>query len=335
MGKINVIVIGTGNITKGHFRNMFRQKRTTRVQALVEPSEASRKMMAAFFEENGQTCPPFYDSLKELLKNERQPDAALVATPHKFHFENVRDCMQAGMDVLVEKPMVLNASEAQRLIRVRDKTGRLLVVGFNGSLSAAVAKTKKLIAQGKIGEVSGISAAVYQNWKDRQTGTWRQIPEISGGGFLFDTGSHMINTVVDIAGSDLAEVSAIMDNRGAPVEINSSVSGRFRNGITFSLLGIGDSIHCTSRVLIMGDKGVIETGIWGEKLLLAKGESREFKPVPYQKNSSSWVQFVKVREGKIPNPCPPEIGLRFAKLMDMIRKSAETGERVVNRSRSR
>ncbi len=328
MARINVIILGSGLIAAMHMREMLKGPRTTRIQALIEVSPSSREKTTAWFAEQGKPCPPFYSSLKECLAGEPQPDAALIATPHKFHFEQARDCLKAGLDVLVEKPMVMNASEAHRLIRVRNQTGRLLVVGFNGSLSPAIMKAKKLIAQGKIGQVTGISALVHQEWKPYQKGTWRQDPEISGGGFLFDTGSHMLNTVVDLAGSDVAEVSAILDRSGTPVEINSAVCGRFRNGVVFSLGGFGDSTNCNSEVRVMGTKGVLKTGIWGECLLFLPAGGSEFKPLLHSPKGSTWSQFVKVRKGKMENPCPPEVGLRLARLMDMIRQSAASGQMV-------
>ena len=65
------------------------------------------------------------------------------------------------------------------------------------------AKTKALIPSGVIGRVTAISAFAHQQWKRGTVGSWRQDPEISGGGFLFDSGSHMINTEVDILGEDV------------------------------------------------------------------------------------------------------------------------------------
>ena len=141
----------------------------------------------------------------------------------------------------------------------------------------------------------------------------------------------MINTVVDLVGEDVSEVSAILSNCGTPVEINSSVSGRFKNGIIFSLSGAGDSIHCTSQISVFGDKGVLQTGIWGEKLGIITERHRhnsEYKRITYPKSLGVWEQFLKVRAGKMENPCPPEVGLRFAKLMDMIRNSAENGKTI-------
>ncbi len=252
-------------------------------------------------------------------------DAALIVTPHKFHLSNTLDCLDAGLDVLLEKPMVLNAREARKLIEARDRTGRLVVVAFPGSLSPAVAKARAMIAGGRLGRVTAISGFVHQGWKKGSAGTWRQDPVVSGGGLLFDTGSHLLNTMADLAGADVAEVSATLDNDGAPVEILAAASGRFKNGIVFSFTGAGDSIRCSSQITFFGDKGILQIGMWGEYLRFNKPASQEYLPVPLPKSLGVWEQFLKVRAGRMANPCPPEIGLRFAFLMDMIHRSAKTG----------
>jgi predicted dehydrogenase len=328
MKKIRTIVVGTGGMAQYHLRAMLGMQPSTSIVGLVEVSEPARQATRALFAKHKVAGPPFYDTIAGLIRAPGAPDAALICTPHKFHFENTRDCLLNGVDVCLEKPMVMNAAEARRLIRLRDRTGRLLVVAFPGSLSPAVRKAKQLLARGAIGRVTAMAAFAHQSWKKPTTGTWRQDPDISGGGFLFDTGSHMINTVVDLLGEEVAEVTALLDHRGTPVEIASSVSGRSRSGVLLALAGAGDSVQCCSLITVFGDRGVLQTGIWGERLLLKRAADSEYTPVPLPKSRGVWEAFVKVRQGRAANPCPPEVGLRFARLMDMIRRSAETGRTV-------
>ena len=328
MSKTTVIIVGTGSIARCHLQSMLQQTRTTDVVGLVEVSEKQRQATRDLYAERKLPCPPFYESIKELVAKQGAADASFVCTPHSFHLENTRDSLLCGMDVLLEKPMVISTAEARRLIDFRDKTGRLVVVAFPGSLSPAVKKAKQLLAQGKIGRVSAISAYVHQGWKQGTTGTWRQDPAISGGGFLFDTGSHLINTVVDLIGEDIADVTALQDNCGAPVEIRSSVSGRSRSGVLFSLTAAGDALHFGSDILVFGTAGVLQTASWGGHLNIKMAKDHDFKAVALPKSLGVWGQFMKVRAGQMENPCPPEIGLRFARLMDMIRKSAETGRTI-------
>ena len=327
MAKTSAIIVGTGGMARHHMNVMLTMS-NTHICGLVEVAENQRQMTRDLFEGRGKKCPPFYDTIKALIKAQGAPDAAFINTPHKFHLENARDCLRAGVDVLLEKPMVIDAAEARRLIKIRDESKKLLVVAFPGSLSPAVKKAKQMLSSGKLGRVTSVSAYVHQHWKAGTIGQWRQDPEISGGGFLFDTGSHMVNTVVDLIDQDVVQVCALMDNSGTPVDINSTISGRFRDGTMFSLAAAGDSMHCTSEVTVIGDQGILQTGIWGERLLFKPLKDSAFTEVRYPASKGVWEQFLKVRAGKQANPCPPEVGLRFAKVMDMIRKSDSTQKTV-------
>ena len=329
MAKTSVIVVGTGGFGRYHIGSMIKQEKTTRIAGFVEIAEESRAATRKLYADAGKKrVPPFYDTIAGLVKAQGAADCALIVTPHKFHVTHILDSFKAGMDVLVEKPMVLNESEAKRVIRARDRTGRLLSVAFPGSFSVAVQKARELIAAGEIGPVVSISAHSHQNWKAFTVGKWRQDPEISGGGFLFDTGSHMINTVVDLAGADVAELAAVQDNRGAPVEITSAVSGTFKNGVFFALCAAGDSVNCQSRIVVMGDKGVLITGAAGELLQIIRPGKPEPEAVPAGPWMSVWERFLLVRKGKLANPCPAEVGLRFARFMDLVRESAAGSEKV-------
>jgi predicted dehydrogenase len=329
MARVTVMMAGTGLMGRLHLESMLQQKKTTDIVGLVEVSPKQKQAARGLFERNGVECPPVYRSIQDLIRKQGAPETSFIVTPHKFHLEHARECLEAGMDVLLEKPMVVTAIEARRLIAIRGKTGRELVIAFPGSLSPSVQKAKQLIRKGAVGRVSGVAAYVYQDWKDAQKGQWRQKPEISGGGFLFDTGSHMINTVVDLVGEDVVEVSALQDNRGAPVEIVTSISGRFAKGAIFSLSATGDSIYCNSQVTVFGTDGILTTGIWGGGLGISTRKRPELKPVPCGKAAGDvWSQFLRVRKGTLKNPCPAEVGLRFALLMDMIKKSARTGKTV-------
>jgi predicted dehydrogenase len=328
MSGTSVVVVGSGSMARGHIQTMLQPRCGTVITGFIEPDAASRTATRALFEARGLDCPPFHDSLRQFLDAQMSADAALICTPHKYHLENTLDCLRAGMDVCLEKPMVMNVAEAQALIRCRDETTRLVMVAFPGSLSPAIREAKRLISEGVIGRVTAISAFAHQGWRQGTTGTWRQIPEVSGGGFLFDTGSHMVNTVVDLLGDDVAKVSALLDDRGAPVEIVSSVSGISRGGVMFSLTGAGDSLEGGSEITVFGDEGLLKTGIWGESLRLKTRGQRRFASVRHPRSKGPWAQFLNVRAGNLENPCPPEIGLRFARLMDMIRESASSGRTI-------
>lgn len=321
---VRMAMVGCGGMARHHMTRILQQQDTTQVVATCEPSEASSAAFRQVFEEAGVTPPPNEPDLEKLLRDyEGRLDAVFIITPHALHHDQAKACLEAGVDVLLEKPMVMNAAEAASLIETRDRTGRLLVVSFNGSLSPQVRKAAKMLHGGELGELLNISAVVWQNWKLLTTGKWRQVPEIAGGGFLFDTGAHMLNTVVDLAGEDFVEVAAWLDNRGAPVDILGTVMARTRSGVLATLNGCGDTVRsCASDVRVFCTEGILRTGVWGERLLVQRPGQSALRPVRTPPSLGQWQQFVKVRAGEMANPCPPEIGLRMARLWDAIQASA-------------
>jgi predicted dehydrogenase len=250
-------------------------------------------------------------------------DAAFIVTPHVYHHDQAKACLETGIDVLLEKPMVMNAGEAESLIESVERTGSLLVVAFNGSLSPEIRAAASMLRSGECGSILSISATVWQGWRHHTVNTWRQVPELAGGGFLFDTGAHMLNTVADLAGEDFVEVAAWLDNRGTPVEINGVVMARLASGALVTLHASGETVpSCASDVRVFCDKAILRTGVWGRWLEIQRLGSPDFEPVEVPPTSGAWEQFLAVRQGQMANPCPPEVGLRMARLYDAIRKSA-------------
>ncbi len=251
-------------------------------------------------------------------------DAVLIVTPHALHHDDgERACLEAGMDVLVEKPMVMTADEAHSLIETRDRTGRLLVVAFQGSLSPQVRLASRLLRTGEFGRILTISGIVWQNWGGNTLNTWRQQPAISGGGFLFDTGAHLLNTVSDLAGEDFSEVAAWFVRNGRPVETIAVAMGRLASGGLVTFHGCGEAIpSCGSEIRVFCEKAILHTGIWGETLAVQYTGDQPPTPIPVPPSLGVWEQFLEVRSGRIPNTSPPEVGLRMAKLWDAIRASA-------------
>jgi len=330
MQPYKVAIIGCGGMARYHIRQMLKQRQTTEISVLCEPSNQAYLESAQLFIQEGLVPPPNQPDLA-LLLNEHDVDSAFIITPHAFHFSQAKACLEAGLDVLLEKPMVMNAQEAEELIKTRDQTGKLLVVAFPGSLSPQIRTAVSLLNSGKTGPILSISGVVWQDWGPGTTNTWRQVPEIAGGGFLFDTGAHLLNTVVDLAGEGFSTVSAWFKENNRPVETEAVVMGRLNSGAMVTFHACGEAIQsCSSEIYVFCQNAIIRTGIWGERLEIQWNGEKEFNPVKVPPSLGVWEQFIAVREGKIPNPCPPEVGLRMNRLYDAIRLSAKEGGRVVD-----
>ena len=327
--RVRMAFVGCGGMARHHTRRILMQQDTTEVKMVCEPSANSYEEFCALFDEAGKTPPPNEPDLEKLLQN-GELDAVFIITPHVLHFSQAKACLEAGLDVLLEKPMVMNSEEAVELIKVRDRSERLLSVAFNGSMSPQVRTGTKILRSGKLGRILNISGVVWQNWMSFTTGLWRQDPDVAGGGFLFDTGAHMLNTISDLAGEDFVEVAAWMENEGAPVDILSVVIARLKSGALVSMNAAGNTNSgIGSDVRVMCEKGMLQTGIWGERLLVQEMEDEELMPVELPESLGTWQQFLRVRAGEMENPCPPEIGLRMARLWDAIKESAGQGGKPV------
>jgi predicted dehydrogenase len=226
--------------------------------------------------------------------------------------------------------MVVTAQEAVDLIDVRNRTGKLLVIGFNGSLSPQVRQAARYIKSGDAGQILSINAMVWEGWSHRYTGHWKQNREISGGGFMFDTGSHMLNTVSDLIGESFVEVTAWLNNRDKPIDIIGSVMARTASGILVTMIACGETIPSIgSDVHVFCTDATIRTGVWGERLEIQRRGETALTPVELPPSLGVWEQFIAVRGGKLENPSPPEIGLRMALLWDAIQASAAQGGNLI------
>jgi predicted dehydrogenase len=323
--------IGLGAHAREHLTSILRGGEID-VVAVCEPAPTAYAAAAQLFDQHGARVPPNEpDWARWVETNAGQLDAVIIITPHVFHFAQATACLEAGLDVLLEKPMVMTADEATALIETRDRTGRLLVVAFQGSLSPQVREASRLLRSGELGPILNISAVVWQNWATLTDGSWRQQPEQSGGGFLFDTGAHMLNTVTDLAGEDFAQVAAWLENDGHPVDIRAVVMGRLASGALVTMNACGSAIpSCHSDIRVFTSKAIIRTGIWGEMLELQRAGSGRLRKVSSITPMPVWEQFLNVRSGHAPNPSPPEVGLRMARLWDAIRDSAARGGAVIS-----
>lgn len=328
---VSMVMVGTGLMGRHHLESILENFPNTSIPVVCEPSETNFLKAAGLFKDADRDAPENLPDLGHLLaRYAKELDAAFLVTPHSLHHDQARACLESGLDVLVEKPMVLNVSEAEGLIEARDKSNRLLVVAFDGGLSPAIRRARSILSSGEAGELLSVSATIWQNWRQLTGGTWRQEPAISGGGFLFDTGAHMLNTVADLVGQDFIEVAAWFDKRDTSVEINAVAIGRLASGALVTLHGSGDTIpSCDSNILIFCSDLILRTSAWGQFLEVQSRGSQSFEPVETSSSSGVWDEFLSIRQGLIPNPAPPEVGLRLARIYDALKLSAKNNGRPI------
>ncbi|MFL5669608.1 MAG: Gfo/Idh/MocA family protein [Chloroflexota bacterium] len=328
-------LIGVGAMARYHLRSMLGRDDTV-IPAVCEPSDAAFAAAADEFRARGVEVPRNEPDWATFIQRcGPELDVVCIITPHVLHAAQATACLEAGLDVLLEKPMVMDADEAKALIATRDRTERLLVVAFPGSLSPQIRAAARMIASGEVGGLLNVNALAWQDWQRATLGTWRQEPALSGGGFLFDTGAHMLNSVVDIAGEDVTELTAWLENDGVPVDVRGVVMARLASGALVTMNGCGRAVPpLGSEIWVFCERATLRTGIWGERLQLVREGSKRMASVRSVASRSVWEQFLAVRDGREPNPSPPEVGLRMARLWDAIRESSLRGGAVVRPERA-
>ena len=146
-----VAFVGCGMMARHHLKVMLESSDSTVVPVVCEPSSEEYAATTEIFEVVGRAVPPNEPDLALLLANHAaELDAAFIITPHYLHCEQTVACLEAGLDVLLEKPMAMTAEEAQKLIDVRDQTGKLLVIAFNGGLSPEIRTAVRMLRSGAV-----------------------------------------------------------------------------------------------------------------------------------------------------------------------------------------
>jgi predicted dehydrogenase len=143
-------------------------------------------------------------------------DLVDICTPGDSHAEIAMAALQAGKHVLCEKPMANTVAEAEQMARAAEKAaeqGVRSMVGFNYRRVPALALARRLVADGRIGDVRHIRAQYLQDWiVDPQFPlVWRLQKDKAGSGALGDIGAHIIDLAQYVTGQRLAGVSALTE----------------------------------------------------------------------------------------------------------------------------
>lgn len=172
------------------------------------------------------------------------------------------------------------------------------------------------IAKGEIGKLTSITASLYQEWKQFTTGLWRQVPELSGGGMLMDSGSHIIDVLLWTTGLTPAEVKTNLHMQGAPVEIDSFTSIRFEEGAVAGLSIIGFAPCWHETYVFCGEDG----GIFYDngKITIQRFGDKPVVPELPKSTTNQDKSFIDAILGRHEVKVPGDFALKVVKFTEMI-----------------
>lgn len=322
---VSVAILGCGNMAAAHASRLA-VRDDVRIVAVCDVSEELGKAFIAKHLADYTPAPAIFTCAKEMYKTAK-PDGVVIVTPHTMHYEHAVDALDAGVHVLMEKPMVTSAQDAHKLNAKVKETGKVFVIGYNTSCSPELAYIRQTIRDGSLGKLELISGYLMQNWQKATAGTWRQKPELSGGGQAYDSGAHMLNSLCWAVESNVKEVFAFVDNNGTAVDINSVISIRFENGALASL-AVGGNLPAngTAGMVMAFDGGRIEFDPWNATYMrIWKGDEQIKYPVVTGKPTTPNANFIDSILGKDQPRTNPANGIIQCELMDAIYESARTG----------
>jgi predicted dehydrogenase len=311
VSKIRIGMIGTGGISQVHGRQLL-ELEDVEIVALSDTSIENREKFAAKFEL--EAVKHFTDY--KVMLDETELDAVVICSPHTLHFQQATDALNNGLHVLIEKPMTCSSEEAELLIATAEKAGKVMQVSYQRHFQPEFLFIRDAIASGEIGKLTSITASLYQEWKQFTTGLWRQVPELSGGGMLMDSGSHIIDVLLWTTGLTPAEVKTNLHMQGAPVEIDSFTSIRFEEGAVAGLSIIGFAPCWHETYVFCGEDG----GIFydnGKITIQRFGENPVVPELP-KSTTNQDKSFIDAILGRHEVKVPGTFALKVVKLTEMI-----------------
>lgn len=186
--KIKAAVIGIGNMGKNHVRTYFEIEDIDLV-AVADLNETLGTEMAEQFKAQ------YYKDYKDMLTSIK-PDMVSVCVPTAYHFDVAKDVIDAGVSLLLEKPITMQVAEGEELLKSAKKRGVKILVGHIERFNPAIKKVKEMIDKGELGEITSIMA--------RRVGGFP--PQIKDANIAVDLAIHDIDIVNYLLGDLPKEV---------------------------------------------------------------------------------------------------------------------------------
>ncbi|NIJ10163.1 putative dehydrogenase [Saccharomonospora amisosensis] len=337
MSRLRIAVVGAGLIGRRHVE-LVRGNPRCELVSVVDPDPAARDAGSG----SGHALLP------DLLA-ETRVDGVIVASPNRHHVEHALCCVDAGVPVLVEKPLADSVADAERLVCAAEAGAVPLAVGHHRRHSPLVAVAAEIVRGGVLGRLVAVQgSAVFRKPDDYfEQAPWRREP---GGGPILINLSHEIDNLRAICG-EIVTVQAAASNRtrGFPVEDTVAITLRFAGDALGSFLlsdaaASARSWEQTSRedpryphhpdedcYLLAGTNGSLSvptmrlrvfdgTPSWWQPFVTSKVEVPMADPLERQLE-----QFCAVLRGEQPPLASGREGLRTLRVTQAVAEAARTG----------
>jgi len=282
--QINWGMIGCGDVTEVKSGPAFNKIAGSKLVAVMRRDTEKAKDYARH-----HGVPKWYDDADKLI-HEPEVNAIYVATPPDSHAAYAIKAAEAGKPVYVEKPMARTFAECQKMIAACEQAGVPLFVAYYRRRLPVFLKIKELLDSKAIGEARFVTISLYHPPRSedlqRDNLPWRVKPDIAGGGYFYDLGSHQLD-LLDYFFGPIVSVKGQAANQAGWYPAEDIVSASF----VFESSVMGSGLWCFSlsdnlrkdRIEIVGSNGKIAFSTFGRepiKIESAKGIEEFQVPFP-------------------------------------------------------
>ena len=343
---IGVGIIGAGGIARGVHIPGYQKLSNVKVVAVSDPVEAAREGAAQQFGIENT-----FADFREMLKRD-DIHVISVTTPNFLHAEATIAALEAGKQVLCEKPLAMNAQEGEAMVAASQRTGNKLMCGYHFRFTPAVQMLKRFAEAGEFGDMY---YARTQALRRRGIPGWGLFisKEKNGGGPLIDIGVHMLDSTLHVLGfpkviavsgqtyqkfgkrKDVLGLMGQWDYKNFTVEDFATAQIRFENGATLTLeasfvANMEESEKMTFQ--IFGDKGGCQFNplkMFTERNQTLLDITPAYLPGNVQPHHAQIASFIDSVVNDTPVYTPGEQALQVTRIIDAIYKSGEENREIV------
>lgn len=215
-----------------------------------------------------------YGSYRDMLSAEaRRPDgieAVAITTPNDTHFEIAMACLDAGLDIICDKPLTTTLADSLALVRRVRSTGLCFVVTHGFAAYPMVRQAQAMVRQGDLGPIRLVHVEYVMDWLSaplEQTGdkqaSWRTDPAISGpSGCVADIGTHAYHLARFISGLEVERLAAVLHTfvPRRRLDDNAHMLLKFKGGAQGTLIAtqVAPGNECGLSIRLYGEKAGLE-----------------------------------------------------------------------------
>jgi len=271
-----------------------------------------------------------YEDAARMLRDESL-DAVSIVTPHTLHYEQILDALDHGCHVLCEKPLVTRVDHARDLCDRDAATDRVLIVGYQRHLEPPFLYGRERWANGTE-EPAFFSAEITQHVFGRDIG-WPTNVELSAGGQLYYTGTHIVDVLLWMTGLEPTAVTAQLDlHEDTPrLDKHAAITLRFENGAVGTIAISGDTHQTREHHHVWDDDGAVYVDGRGwrtRELTLIEPDGTERSIPPEEMVQTKPAAFIAAIRTDSDPPATTDDAYRATVVKEAIYEAHQTGAEV-------